>query len=286
MTTENADHLTSTTPAPAPPLAALRPGFVRIARPIARAVQQAARLADPCCRSWPRLIVAATLIGALPIGLGALCGSGWHQPLSALPLAAVVWSCARRGDWRQGMASLAVAFLVHSLVALGLASQAPAIAAEIFPDAEAYWQRQQVWIQTGRDPEYELRGWGPAHVQLACGTTLYSFTSLGVVTLAQGFYEVDLMNYYNARLWDQSRSGVRSLFWGWHVWSLLRGLGYVILTYEVVALAVGFFSGERIRGWSDRLRRAAVGAGCLIADAGTKWLMLDVVRRQLFDNLL
>jgi hypothetical protein len=123
-------------------------------------------------------------------------------------------------------------------------------------------------------------------LQLLLGTTIFSFTSLGVITIHQGVYEVDLMNFYNAMLLHYSRSGWWSLLLGWHVWSMLRGIGYVVLTYEMISLSLQVFSGRRISTGSHRGLRWAIACTCLLGDATTKYLFLEAVRMRLFDNLL
>lgn len=254
-------------------------------RQFARRVDRCAQWADPCCRTWPRLVSSAIVIGLVPLIVAIAFNSTLHQPISALALAPLLWSCARRDAVCQGMLLLVVAFAVHSTAAIVISSRDSGAAA-IFPESDPYWRQQYEWITTGRDPEYEIKNWVPAHAQLLTATTLLSFSSLGIVTLDRGFHEVDVMNYYNGRLWNLSRNGPRGLILGWHVWSVLRGVGYVLLTFEIVSLALQVFIGRQISSWQDRRRRWLSGFACLVADAGAKLLLLDVVRRQLFENLV
>lgn len=150
------------------------------------------------------------------------------------------------------------------------------------PGADEYWQKQRVWIQTGRDPEYELSAWAPAHLQLLSGAILYSYLSLGGVTFYEGFREVDLMNFYNARLAGVSQSHLRALIFGWHIWSVLRGLGFVIITFEVISLSLRRLTGV---GGGVRWRRWIGGLAFIIADGVVKFFFLGPVRDELFRNL-
>jgi hypothetical protein len=183
------------------------------------------------------------------------------------------------------MLLLAAVFAGHSVAIIGVTSIAPETAAAMVPGGEEYWQKQWHWITTGKDPEYEWHAWGPAHAQLFCGTTLFSVTSLGVITLHQGFFEVDLMNYYNGQLLRISRRPELALCYGWHLWSLLRGCGYVVLTYELTSLGLQLAMGRSLAPWSERAIRWGVGTGFLILDATTKWCLLETVRQQLAANL-
>ena len=99
---------------------------------------------------------------------------------------------------------MALAFLAHSTVAIAIASIDPQGVSSVFPDAESYWQKQLQWIQTGYDPEYQLSAWVPSQLKLIGGAFVFSYTSLGGITFYEGFYEVDLMNFYNAQLINQS----------------------------------------------------------------------------------
>lgn len=151
--------------------------------------------------------------------------------------------------------------------------------------AVAYWQKQITWIRTGRDPEYALSAWVPAHVQLLAGVVIFSFTSWGVIPFAQGFYEVDLMNYYNAKLAATSLNEPLAIATGWHIWSALRGVGYLFITFEVISLSLELVSGRKISTTGRRRMRWALGLGFLLADGLIKANILEATRLQLLSNL-
>ena len=158
--------------------------------------------------------------------------------------------------------------------------------APLLPGAEDYWQKQRAWIESGEDPEYEVSAWVPAHLQLLGGSMLYSFTSFGVLTFHEGFFEVDLMNYYNAQLLMRSQSGPLALALGWHIWSVLRGIGYLFLTFEAVSLALAWVSGVAVASAAARRWRWGVGLSFILADGVAKYVALESVREGLFTNLL
>jgi hypothetical protein len=267
---------------PAPPLWSL------LARLPRRAGNCAFRLAGVTAR-WCRggwWMAWGVLIGAVPVAISFGLGMPGHQWLSAILLAALCLGLVRENAWFRGMGLIGLTFAVHSVVVIALSAAAPQRTAAILPGAADYWQKQQTWIATGEDPEYRLEAWVPAHVQLLAASSLFTFTSLGTVTFGQGFYEVDLMNYYNAQLLGRSHSAPLALLLGWHIWSVLRGLGYLVLTFEIISLSLAAWSGKNLSSWPARASRWGAGLGLLAADAIAKLVLLDVVRQHLDANLL
>jgi hypothetical protein len=231
-------------------------------------------------------IAWAVLIGTVPVAISFWLGLPGHQWLSALLLAALCLGPVRENSWFRGMGLIGLTFAVHSVVVIALSAAAPQRTAAILPGAKSYWEKQQTWIETGQDPEYRLEAWVPAHLQLLSASTLFTFTSLGTVTFGQGFYEVDLMNYYNAQLLGRSQSGPLALVLGWHIWSVLRGLGYLVLTFEIISLSLAAWSGKSLSSWRARASRWGAGLGLLAADGIVKILLLEPVRQILDANLL
>ena len=248
------------------------------------AAYQIAGVADPVCRGW-KLPVAAISVGACPPVVSFWFGLPGHQLVSAVLLALLCLALARQDRWLTGIAVIAGTFVVHNVVVMALARANPEVAAEVLPDAAAYWQKQITWIRTGRDPEYALSAWVPAHVQLLAGVVIFSFTSWGVIPFAQGFYEVDLMNYYNARLAATSLNEPLAIATGWHIWSALRGVGYLFITFEVISLSLELVSGRTISTTGRRRKRWALGLGFLLTDGLIKATILEATRLQLLSNL-
>lgn len=240
--------------------------------------------AEPLCRRW-RWLPVAVAVGAGPFALSYASGVGGHQAASAIALAFLCLACARTDCWVKGIATIAIAFAAHSALVILVAQADPQRAVLLLPDADAYWQKQVTWIQTGWDPEYEWKEWIPAQTQLLGGTILFSFTSWGVTAFYEGFYEVDLMNYYNAQLLARSQHRPLALLLGWHIWSVLRGLGYLFITYEALSLSLQLFSGVTLSTRAARRCRWSVGLALIVADGVVKLQLLEPVREQLFMNL-
>lgn len=251
---------------------------------VSRRISRLAEATEPFCRGW-RWLPAAVLVGGLPVAIAMVFGSSSHQLVTAIALMLLCLGLAWRDAWWTGVATIGIAFATHCSLAIYLAHSNPAIATEMFPDGADYWQKQYSWIRTGVDVEYELSAWVPAHAQLLLGSTIFSFTSLGAVTFYHGMYEVDLMNYYTGQLLSHSQNRPWALALGWHVWSVLRGLGYTILSYELVSLALQVFSQRQLVSWSRRAGRFSLGLLFLLSDGIVKVTLMETVRRQLLENL-
>lgn len=248
-----------------------------------RATYDFAGLAQFFCEG-SRWLPASIAAGTIPFLISYAMGARGHQLISALLLMMLCLACARRDDWRKGLGVMAVAYVAHCAVVIALSYADPSRVAPLLPGAVEYWHKQIGWIQTGMDPEYQLSAWVPAHLKLLGGAILFSYTSLGSIIFYQGFYEVDLMNFYNAQLMAQSSNQALSLALGWHVWSWLRGLGYLFIAFEIISFSLRRMTGMNGDG-GLRWRRFAVGLAFLLADGLVKVIMLEPVREQMMFNL-
>jgi len=225
----------------------------------------------------------AVVIGTVPVMLAAWIGSS-HQILAAALLFPLFLGSVAADRPARGLALVGLCFFAHNALTITLAAHDPAIAAAL-PEAADYWTRQRAWITTGRDPEYEVMNWLPAHAQLFGAVGLFSFLSMGFITFVQGFYEVDLMNFYVGRLVAHSDSWVPAVLLGWHPWSVLRGLCYLVFTWEIASWSLARMTGRALSTPERRLMRWLAAVGLFAADCFTKLAMLDFVRRTLASNL-
>ena len=254
----------------------------RVAR---RALDWGHRLADVAARRRTWIAWAATA-GLAPILVCYGLGLPAQHLLAAALLAPLLLAAVARDNLRLGIGVLAVAFVAHNAATIALAAYDPAGMAEIFPAGADYWERSRHWILTGEKPEYDVRWWLPEHGRLLCGVGVFTYTSLGFLTLWQGFYEVDLMNYYVGQLVVHSRSPWQALLLGWHPWSACRGLGYLLITFEVASLSFSRLTGARLSTAARRGKRWAAGLALLGLDVGIKYCCTDLVRAALYENLL
>jgi len=179
------------------------------------------------------------------------------------------------------MGMLGLGFASHNALAIALAYGDPVGASAVMPDGQAYYDAQVLWITTGTDPEYDWMNWIPAHLHLVVGITVLAVTSLGLLPLVEGIYEVDLMNFYVGNLLANSDQPLTAFFLGWHPWSALRGLCYMVLVYEVASWSLGHLTRRQLSTSSARRRRWAVALALFVADGVVKLLALDLVRNGL-----
>ncbi|TNE85993.1 MAG: hypothetical protein EP330_23955 [Deltaproteobacteria bacterium] len=238
-------------------------------------------LADgPTWWLWP---VAA---GVVPLGLGWALGTGLHQPLTALLLFLLMLPHVREERPVRGMGVLALGFAAHCAAAIALARVDPTGAAAAMPDGVGYWQAQVAWITTGTDPEYDWVNWVPAHLHLLVGIGVLAVLSMGFAPLMEGVYQVDLMNFYVGNLLAHSANPLPALLLGWHPWSVIRGLCYVVLVYELASLALQWLARRPLAARGTRRVRWAALVGLFLLDGAVKWVTLDLVRDGLAANLL
>jgi hypothetical protein len=169
---------------------------------------------------------------------------------------------------------------------MGLAAWDPEQLAVILPEGAEYWDKSRHWIATGINPEYDVSYWVGAHAQLSLAVGFLTYTSLGMVTLWHGLHEVDLMNFYVGQLIVHSENPWIALGLGWHPWSVCRGLGFLLLTFEVASLSLSRMTGLPLSTPRRRLMRWSGAVLFLLLDAGIKFFALDYVRGLLADNVI
>lgn len=227
--------------------------------------------------AW-RWLGAGVLVGTAPFALSWLLGvAAWALPTS-LGLAAlfVLGAAARRPN--TALAAVGLGMFAHCALAIALVATDPAGAAPLLEDGVAYWEKTLRWVQTGESPEYQLWWWVPAHLQLVAVTVVLSYVSLGITTLYEGMYEVGLMNCYVGHLLAEAHDPVTALFVGWHPWSVARGLGFLVLTYELVDLSLSRLLGVPLSTRRARLVRWGVALSFVALDGLLKLFLLEIVR--------
>lgn len=226
----------------------------------------------------------ALAIGVLPFLFSWLLQIPGHQLVSALALTFACLYFAGKNRYIPAIVTIAVAYLAHCLVVIGVAVEDANGVSSVLPGAADYWLKQMSWLSTGWDPEYDPWNWIWAHIQLLFGVVVYSYLSFGAITFYEGFIEVDLMNFYNAQLLAKSKSLAVALSLGWHPWSLLRGIGFTFITYEVLSVSfrrtVGGVQGSSGYSWGW-----LIGLSFLLADGLIKLTTINLVRDHLFLNL-
>ena len=225
-----------------------------------------------------RWLLIGALAGALPFCLAwTVQVPLWALPTSLFLAGLMVLGAASHRPY-SALSAVGLGMFVHCAVAISLTAHDPASTAGLLEDGPAYWEKTRHWVLTGESPEYQLAWWVPAHVQLVTATVVLSYLSLGITTLYEGMYEVGLMNCYVGNLLREAHDPVTALFVGWHPWSVARGVGFLVLTYELVDLSWSRLVGVWRSTRSERIARWAVGLSFAAIDALLKLFLLEPIR--------
>jgi len=235
---------------------------------------------------WPRWLLVGALAGTLPLLPDIVLGVTFSHFLTALLLLPLLVAAVARDAPGRGFGAILAAFLTHSVLTIALFTQGSERLATQFPPGAAYWAQTYDWLVTGVSPEYELSHWLPAHGQLFAAVLLFTYTSLGLIVFWHGLYEVDLMNSYVSQLLLHSHDSWTAVLLGWHPWSVCRGAGYLVLTFEVASLSLARLTGVPLSTPRRRRRRWLVGLAFLALDCVIKFCFLDSVRRALAADLV
>jgi hypothetical protein len=257
----------------------------------------ASRTLDSAATAARRVLAAVAPLGHFWLGGAVFAGLvpllafwGLRIPGQNLATAAILFpfflALVAKDRQRAGFAIVLVAFVVHSLTAILLSACDPVGAGAALADGPSYWEKNITWIRTGIDPEYAVSNWLPAHGRQLAGMVVFAFTSFGLIPLAQGLYELDLMNFYVGRLAVASTSVPVALAVGWHSWAILRGVAYSRIVYEATSFSLEKITRRELSTAARRRRRWIVGLSLLSLDCLLKFTLLEPVRRVLGANLL
>ncbi len=233
-------------------------------------------------RSWP---IVALAIGTGPLALGYALGTPLHQPLTGLLLTPLFWACVLDDRLRRAIALLVLVIGSHSALAIWLSARDPVGTSAVLSGSEAYWEQTLHWIQTGDDPEYDWAIWLPRHLILYAMMLLGGGLTLGLVPFIRGIEQIDLMNFYVGRLAIESESPTLAILFGWHPWSVLRGLAYTILIFAAASWVLERVTGRPLTTRARHRWRFALGTALAIADGLAKLWLAPLIREQLFHNL-
>lgn len=252
----------------------------------------AARI-DAFCRrqhDWQsvglRWLICGVLIGAGPVLLSFLLRFSLDRPLTTVLMFPFLLGAVRGGSFRQCVGLLLSIFAAHSVTVILLTYGYATEIAMLIPFGDQYWHETHEWLVTGKNPEYELSSWVPAHVQALFGVPIASYVTFGGALFAQGLYQVDMMNVYVGNLLAASANPAIALGLGWHPWSMMRGIGFLLLGLEAVSWSLERLIRIPLSTGRQRILRCGIGIGFLLLDATVKLTCMEPVRSILQANLL
>ncbi len=259
--------------------------FPPVSSRVAEFVRRVAGWFAPLVAGW-RWFPASILAGAAPVLVSYFLRVPGHQIATALVLFPLFLSGIRAARSMRALSIVAVAFVAHSAVVIVLSARDPAGIAPLLPGAEPFWRESRDWIETGVNVEYAPSRWLPKHALLLGAVVLLGYCSVGLTVLLRGLYEVDLMNYYVGRLVAESSEAATAVIYGWHIWSLLRGVGCALIMYEISAVSLARLTHDDPAAGRCRFGRPLAGVGLLVLDGVLKFLLMDTVQARLQTNLL
>lgn len=259
--------------------------FLRPPRSMRKQLLSVSLRVNDCIGALWRWPLIGVLFGVLPLFADYLLGWSLHQWITPLAVLPVLVAAAARDAWLRGVGFMAALLASHCTLAVALSAYDPERMALVLPGGQDYWIKSHRWICGFENPEYHPSSWLPAQIQLLASFLLYGLVSLGAAPLWQGFHELGLMNFYVGRLAAHSDDPALAVLLGWHPWSLCRGLGYLLLTFEVCSLALAWLTATELSTRSRRLARWGLGLSFLALDVVIKYYSMGAIRELLAANL-
>ncbi len=195
--------------------------------------------------------------------------------LQFIPAYLVLVYFSRRGRLARGIFWLLLWVLMFNVVMVCLVVLFPVQCGKMYK-AAAYWREMEQWIRAGGGLEGTWQKFLPYHLLQLVKFSLAAFLSGGVVALFVGVIQLDYMNYYVGMLVSGSSHPFKAFFFGWHIWSVCRVAGYIIICSVLAQplLARLFRYRLQLRLWIY----LAVGLGLVFIDLVLKYALNSELR--------
>jgi hypothetical protein len=185
-----------------------------------------------------------------------------------------------RGDLRLAIARMLLWALTMGLCAMLLSFARPTATDTLFVRGAAYRVEMFEWVMTGSGAESTPSVFIPQQLLQTSAFAVLALLTGGVLAMPMGAALMNYMGHYVGSLAANSRHPALTMLLGWHPWSVIRIVSFVILG---VVLSVPLLS--RVRPFTIDRRPArtfliAAGIG-LIADLVLKALLAPVWQRLL-----
>jgi hypothetical protein len=186
----------------------------------------------------------------------------------------------KRGDLRLAVARMLLWALTMGVCAMLLSYSRPSATDTLFLRAESYRVEMFEWVLTGRGAESTPSRFIPQQLGQAaifCGLTL---ATGGALSMPMGAVLMNYMGHYVGTLAARSARPALTLLLGWHPWSVVRIISFVILG---VVLSVPLLSRvTRITIDRQSARRLIIAACAgLVVDIVMKALLAPAWQRLL-----
>ena len=211
-----------------------------------------------------------------------LAGSfGLSHLVSAFIIAIGPWfvllNHLRKGRLFDGIADMILWAIWECLIVITLTFFYKEQAREVFWNASSYWQDMREWLATGRGAEGDPSVWLLMHVK-HLAILLVASLFFGLPALIMGVLQLNYMNYYVASCMLASDNPLMVGLMAWHVWSILRVTGYIVLASTVFHCVLGLTGKVHWRK-SQFAGGIIVGLCLVILDGILKWQLAETTRQ-------
>lgn len=186
----------------------------------------------------------------------------------------------RRGNVRLAVGRMLIWALALAVSATSLAYWRPWEAGRIFANGAAYREEMFAWLMTGVGAESSPSRFIPLHARDTAIFAVVDLITGGFGGMAMGAALMNYMGTYVGSLAAASRQPIAAAILGWHPWSIIRVVSFVVIG---VALSVPLLS--RVLGFREdtheRNRLLMWAAAGLVADIVLKALLAPAWRNLL-----
>jgi len=186
----------------------------------------------------------------------------------------------RRGDLRLAVSRMLLWALTMGVAATMLSYAYPAATEELFVRSGDYRREMFTWVMTGRGAESTPSAFIPQQAGHAALFSILALASGGALAMPMGAVLMNYMGHYVGTLAGISRHPFMLMLLGWHPWSVIRVISFVVLGVVLSAPLLSRLFRFRV-DW-PAARRLAAWASCgLLADIVLKALLANTWQRLL-----
>jgi hypothetical protein len=184
----------------------------------------------------------------------------------------------RRGELRLAVARMLLWALTMGMCAMLMSYARPTATDTLFLRGGAYRAEMFEWVATGRGAESTPSQFIPQQLGQAATFAGLAIATAGALAMPMGAVLMNYMGHYVGTLAAQSRHPALTMILGWHPWSVVRIVSFVIIG---VVLSVPLLSRLTQVPIDRRAARTFVVAACagIAADIVLKTLLAPLWQR-------
>jgi hypothetical protein len=186
----------------------------------------------------------------------------------------------KHGNVRLAVARMLLWALAMGVCATLLSYARPAATDELFIRGRAYRAEMFAWVLTGRGAESTPSQFIPAQLGQAAVFTGLTLASGGVLSMPMGALLMNYMGHYVGALASQSARPALTMVLGWHPWSVIRIVSFVVLGVVLSMPVLSRLLRFRV-DWSAARPLALAACAGLVADIVLKALLAPAWQRLL-----